>query len=212
MWHRVELGFTIHDTTGSYELRVDETTVLSGTNVDTRNGTPTTVNAVGLGISLNELIVDDLTFNDNAGSAPNNTFLGDLSVEQLVATSDVTVAMTRSTGATNFSCVDEGALSTTDYVTAASAMSDKYGLADLAATPATIFAVATRYHANKDNTGTCDMRARLHSGASIGDGATVGMNTSGRFYTDIFETDPQGGGAWTGARVNALNVEIERTA
>jgi hypothetical protein len=208
-WHRIELGFVIHDTTGSVELRVDGAVVLTLTNVDTRNGATTDVNTFILGNAgtSNDTYIDDVTLCDSP-----TQFLGDLHIEQLVPTSNAAVTWTPSTGA-NYATVDEARVSTTDYVTAPTAgLIDRYGMADMAASPTTVFAVQTLHHANKDDTGTCTMRANVISGASTGNGATRGMNSTPFIYADIFTTDPQGGAAWTGARVNAMQLEIERVS
>ena len=37
-WHYIEVKVVVHDTAGSYEIRVDGVTVLSDTDVDTRGG------------------------------------------------------------------------------------------------------------------------------------------------------------------------------
>jgi hypothetical protein len=210
-WHRVELGFVISDTVGSYELRVDGATVLSATGVDTQNGVTTGVNVLIVANQQNVTIThDDITFNDTTGPAPNNTFLGDLHIEQLVPTSDSSIAWTRSTGASNFSCVDEARISTTDYITIAAPGTDRYGLKDVTNTPAQIFGVNVSFHGNKDNTGACDIRANLVSGGTVGTGTTRSMNTAAMLYTELFETDPDTGSAWTGAAVNNLMTEVER--
>ena len=106
--------------------------------------------------------------------------------------------------------MDEDARDTADFVTAAGALEDRYGVTDLSTTPANVLAVQMLISARKSDVGACTMRTRLVSGASIANGATVSPNTANAVLTDIIETDPDGGGAWTAARVNAAQIGIQR--
>lgn len=59
--------------------------------------------------------------------------------------------------------------------------------------------------------GDGSLQVSLISGASTGTGTDRALDTDYAYGTDIFETDPQGAGAWTPSRVNALQLQLSRT-
>lgn len=64
-WYYIEWSFTISDTVGTMRVDVNGTNVINLTNVDTRNGTPTTVNSLVLGSNNNgNPYFDDLYLTD----------------------------------------------------------------------------------------------------------------------------------------------------
>lgn len=211
-WHRIELFVVQDDAAGQYALRVDGSTVIPlVTGADTRNGADTTFTRVTWGnLQGVNTTVDDYTFNDSTGSV-NNSWLGDLCIETLRPNADVSINWTRNVGTSNWDAVDEQQLSTGEFLSTASLVKDRLGLTNLTGTPATIFGISSIYHADKNGAGPSSMRANLNSGGSIANGTTRNMNTSAFTYMEpITELDPQGSVAWSAARVNALDVEIER--
>ena len=89
-WRYLEFKTTIHDSTGSYELRLDGATVLSASGVDTRNGGSGYVDRINLsgvsgnafGYQLEDLYVLDGVDSGVAGN-PNDDFWGDTRIECL---------------------------------------------------------------------------------------------------------------------------------
>ena len=115
-WHYIECEVTISDTVGVFSVWVDGVQRLNLTGQDTRNGAPTTVDAIVIGnisaaAGQGTHQFDDLYVNDTASK------IGERRVETLYPTSDVTQVFARSAGAVNFSLVDEAQVNgDTDYV------------------------------------------------------------------------------------------------
>ncbi len=79
-WYWLELKVKCHNSTGTYELRIGETDVLSATGVDTKHGTDD-YSVIRLGSSSASLDIeyDDFYVCDSTGST-NNDFLGNCAV------------------------------------------------------------------------------------------------------------------------------------
>ncbi len=85
--------------------------------------------------------------------------------------------------------------------------SDLYGIAPIASTPLTTFAVTTRAYAIKSDAGTRTMAVQLKSGASTVASPTVVLTPSNWQWAWRHDTlDPQTGSAWTAAAVNVAQV------
>jgi hypothetical protein len=85
--------------------------------------------------------------------------------------------------------------------------SDLYGIAPIASTPLTTYAVTTRAYAIKSDAGTRTMAVQLKSGSSTVASPTVVLTPSNwqwAWRTDT--TDPATGAAWTAAAVNVAQV------
>ena len=78
VWQYVELRARIHDTAGYVQLRVNGVQVAAASNVDTRNGTGTTINTIALAGhgTATTADYDDLVWQNE----PDDTFLGDVTV------------------------------------------------------------------------------------------------------------------------------------
>ena len=65
-WYYIEFSVTISDTVGTVRVDVDGRTVINQTGLDTRNGTPTTVNLLSLGSNNSTgVYFDDLYISDS---------------------------------------------------------------------------------------------------------------------------------------------------
>ncbi len=85
--------------------------------------------------------------------------------------------------------------------------SDLYGIAAIASTPLTTFAVVTRAYAIKSDAGTRTMAVQLKSGASTVASPTVVLTPSNWQWAWRHDTtDPQTGSAWTAAAVNTALI------
>lgn len=84
---------------------------------------------------------------------------------------------------------------------------DLYGIAPIASTPLTTYAVTTRAYMLKSDAGTRTAAVQLKSGSSTVASPTVVLTTSSWQWAWRHDTlDPQTGAAWTAAAVNVAQV------
>jgi hypothetical protein len=210
-WHHFQFKVTINNTTGRVEMRQDGHAADdydSGPVLNTRNGsTNAYCNKLIFNQTDNATFLDDFYLFNDQGAAPN-TWQGDVRAVQLMPSSDSSVTWTRSTGATNASCVDEPSeTGDTDYVSTLTVNAvDQYGTAALATTPNAIIGVVTKALVRMDDVGPHSCKTRLTSNAVTGDSATLSLSSSYQWIWSNYITDPSGGAAWTAARVNAATI------
>ncbi len=214
-WYYIEIKATIHDTTGSVELRVDGVTVASATGIDTRNGATGVIDnlAVAWANSGTSQLsyFDDLYVCDQSGLV-NNDFLGDVRVQAILpngnGNSSVLVG-SDGNSTDNYLLVDENPPNTTDYVESSTpGDKDTYAFADVSPTSGTVHAVQVLPYAVKTDAGARSIVsvARL-SGTEV-DSAAKTLSTTWRYLSDIRETKP-GGGAWSISDVNAAEFGVK---
>ena len=217
IWMYLELKVVVHDSAGSFELRMNGTSIVSASGVDTRNGGTGVINEFmlfdtgGSGANDNDNSwMDDLYFCNNIGPVSNN-FLGDIRVQYLVPTGvGAKTQFTPSTGS-NWQTVDETAPSDTDYNSASTpGAMDLFGMANLSGN-GLVYGVQTILRGKKDDAG--------FRGAKPAFFKANGTGSTDRYYTgtqspvgdtfypapiQIYNTSPDTGVAWTVDEVNAL--------
>lgn len=216
-WYYVELKATIHDTTGSYELRINGGADVSGSSVDTRNGGASgVIDTIQLGSYAT--IGTPASYDDfyicNQSGATNNNFLGDCRIDTLYPTSDGNYsAFTPSTGTTHYTLVDESTPNTTDYNSGVnSGDRDSYGYQDLSSiTNQTIYAVQINAAALKSDAGARSLGTMSRLSGTDKDGTGAALGTSQMYISEIQETDPSSA-AWTQSNVNAAEFGVKVTA
>jgi hypothetical protein len=217
----VEFKATIHNSAGTYDVRVNGASVLSGTGADTQESGAAQWTALLLGIhepttnpgsSVNEREYDDLYVLDGSGSAPWNTFLGDCRVDARYPTAaGATTGWTPSAGA-NDACVDETAPNDdTDSVSAASSpLTDTYTYQDAPVVGATIYGVQHCLSVKKSDAGTCTVApVTRHSGTDYV-GSTISPGTSYSYGLVVQATNPGTSAQWTEAGFNAAEFGVKR--
>ena len=217
----IEFKAVISDASGTAEVKVDGSSKLALTSQDTKNTANATANQILIGSGSGTLggnqDFDDLYICDGTGSAPNNTFLGDVRVDALFPTgAGNTTELTRggADSGANWSQVEETAPnSDTDYNEHATVGNkDDYSFGDIAHTPVAIFGVQILARAKKDDAGARSLATVTRSGGTDFDGATQALSTSYIYYSDIREVDPATSAAWTAANLNAANFGVKVAA
>lgn len=218
VYYYIELKATIHDTTGSYTLRINGVNELTATNIDTRNGLTGVIDLVKLGGTGSGFVGstqywDDFVILDTTGSAPTNDFLGDVRVQALLPNGNGNSSMlvgSDGNSTDNYLLVDETTPSSADYVES-STVNDKdtYAFGDLTPTSGTVYGVQVLPYAAKTDAGTRSIVsvARL-SGGTEADSADKTLSTSYAYLPDIRETKP-GGGAWSISDVNSAEFGVK---
>ena len=219
-WNYVELSATINNTTGSYEVRLNGVTEMSATGIDTQSTANASADRVYVGqvsglFGMSGFITgafDDVYICDGQGSAPWNTFLGDVRIQALMPTADGDLSqLTPSTGTAHYALVDEVPPNDdTDYVSSANAGdTDLFQLGDVAAVSGSILGLQVLAYARKDDAGTRTLAPVLKTGGVEHDGTAVGLGTSYTYLRQLWETNPGTGLPWTIADVNALQAGVK---
>lgn len=212
VYYYIELKVTIDNTTGSAEVRIDELSKLSLSNVDTQNSANAYASTVKLGVvgAANHYF-DDLYICDGSGTA-NNNFLGTCQVDALLPNAEGTnLQWTPSTGTLHYAVVDESPPNTTDYVSdAVAANRDSWNYPALPAiTNPSVIGVQLILVAQKDDTGARSIKPLCKSGATTNVLAAQALNTAWTAHLGIWETNPNTATAWTIATVEAAEFGVE---
>lgn len=220
-WVYLSFKTTINNTTGSYDLYVDLSSVASDTNVDTQNGgTAAWTNVLFRGLSGIQVRFDDVYVLDGVSSgisgALNNDILGNVRVTSVLPSTDATspgtyADFTPSSGSDHGAMVDEATPDgdTTYNAGTAAAQKDTYQYPALSISGATIHGVKTAAYARKTDAGARTVGPFIRSGGSDYQGTEVSLPTSYTFLTEIFQADPDTGVAWTEAGVDATQFGLE---
>lgn len=224
-WMYLEVLVAIHDTTGTYEVRVDTVNRLSAVSQDTRNGGTGVWTNVGLSGPFTGASTwayfDDLYVLDGSG-ASNNTFLGVQRVDNTLPKTDAAGAgtnsgFTPSTGSDHGALVDEASPNgDTDYNASSTLNSkDTYHVTALPS-GGTITAVMIKGFMKKTDAGARSIKYVTRSGGTDYDSASdLNPLTSYSFVkptadsSHIREVDPATAAAWTAANVNACEIGVK---
>lgn len=217
-WQYVEALVTLSDTVGVVTVRVNGAQVLNLTSQDTKNsGTKTVLDSVLVGrtsaATATDESYDDLYICNGAGSAPSNTFLGDVRVRTLAPdgngnSSQLVGSDGNSTN--NYQLVDETPPDTADYVgSATSGDKDTYTFGNLTELTGTVFGVQRATYALKTDAGSRSIAHVVRSGGTDYDGSDLTLATSAAFSMSLREQDPATSAAWTISGVNNAEFGVK---
>ena len=208
VWYYLELAYNIHDSTGSWEFRVNGTAFIGPTSsLDTRNGGTSGV-------------CDQINLSETAGGTQNiddfyyatgSDFQGDCRVLTKLPSGEGALSdWTPSTGTDNAALVDETAPNgDTDYVSSSTAnQRDTYLYPDLGVT-GTVKAVQVNMYARKDDAGTRQIAPVIRQGGSNFDGTAQNLSTTFAYYWQLYTQDPNSAAAWNVAGVNSAEFGIK---
>ena len=213
-WHYVELKVTIHDTTGSYEVRVDGVNVLNATGVDTRNGGAAgLLNLLVLG-SHSSATYDDLYILDTTG-AINNDFLGPgARVLQLLPDSAGDDTDFTPLAGNNYAAVDESPTPDGDTSYVASATSghrDLYNLSSLTSQLAagTVQGIRVKVSMKKDDVDAVSAKIAIKNGTTVSYGSDQACAEAYDVYEKFWELNPDDAAQFEIADIDALQIGLE---
>jgi hypothetical protein len=210
----VEIKVTIDSSAGAVVVRLGGVDEINVSGVDTQTTGNAYTNLVSffnnLPAAVSDQALDDVYACDTTGLAPYNDFLGEIRIETLYPTSNVSVTWTPLAN-TNWQEVSEHNMdSDTSYNSKGSSGIDTFGISGLSSTPTTIFATAVISSARKDDVKGLQYRNKLISGGTTTDGSTSALATVYQYVRDTYLTDPDTSAAWIGAGVGAVNIGYER--
>lgn len=203
--------------TGSYEIRVNNTTVLTGSSVQTANSGTTNWSVLRMfsDATVNHLatgnwIVDDLYLLDGS-TGVNNDFLGDgrCMMELPNTGNGANAAWTPSTGTDHGALVDENPPNTSDYNSSNTAgQRDTYVYPALGVT-GTVKMVQTCLYTKKSDAGARTI-APVHRISGVNyDGAAVSPSTSVGYLLQVYDQSPATAAAWTVSEIDGAETGIK---
>ena len=211
-WAYIELRAKIDPTAGVATLKINGNIEATFSGNTKNTGTSNNIDGVTFtnNGTLGSALFDDLYILDATGSAPYNTYLGDVRVHTMVPTAaGNSTQFAPSTGA-NYTTVDELPYSATDYVTSnAPTTRDTYQMSDLPAGVATIYAVQNNVIAKKTDAGTIGVKPVVRSGTTNYYGSTAGLTANDITIMDLRIQDPNTSASWTANGVNNMEAGME---
>jgi hypothetical protein len=209
-WIYVEVSATIADAGGTCEVRVNGVTVINFTGDTRSGGTSTNIDSISQAQYDIGSVWDDLYVCNSIGSAPHNTFLGEIRIHSLSPNAaGSSTQWTPDTG-TNFSRVNEVPYSAANYVqSGTSGQRDTYLIADLPASAGSVLAVQNNVIAKKTDVAPISIKPAIKSGASVYYGTTTALTVGDTTTMDLRVIDPNTSSAWTPSGVNALEGGFE---
>ncbi len=216
----IEVKVTIGNA-GSYEVRLNGNTVLSGSGVDTQYTANAYADAPDLFMyqpaDAQSIGFDDYYVCDGSGTV-NNDFLGDIRVQAVYPDADGTYSdFTGQDGDSvdNRLNVDEAAPdSDTTYNASANAGDkDSFGFGDITPTAAVIKGIQVTLDGRKDDAGSRQVRGFLRIGGTDYpcDTADV-LDTYNQLGRTVVETNPDTSAAFTREEIAALEAGYELVA
>lgn len=214
-WYYIEVKAFQSGASGTVELYLNGVSEIAST---TANVGSANFDNIGIAISSGATQdYDDIYVVDTTGSSPTNTFLGDVRVETLAATSEgANTAWTLGAGASKTAAVSDATSydSDTGYIhNSTPGDRQTFGMADLAISSGTVFAVQTNLVARKDDAGTRTIAPVIRLGGVNYDGTTsAGLSTSYLVYSQIYDRLDPAGNAWSVTNVNAMETGVKTVA
>lgn len=211
-WYSVQIKFTIHDSTGNYNVLVNSVSEFSATNVDTRNSGNATVDRFRFiqanGTNL-QFRIDDFVCGTSSDTSNTTDLIGDVHVYVSApnAVGDTT-GWTPDSGS-NYSRVNETpADDDTSFVyTAGVSNDDLYNFTDLSIT-GTILGVGLQLVHRDEASGARTIKGLCKSGTVTEQGPTISPSTSYGVTQIIIQNDPNTGVAWTQSNLNSAQFGV----
>lgn len=210
-YHYIECEIVVSDTVGVFKAWIDGVQVIDLTNIDTlqtANANISTISIPMFSTQEAEYYYDDLYITDGAR-------LGEIRIVSLSPTADTADKdWVPNSGVTNYTQVDDvvSDLEATYVQGSVVGDLDLYTFAALPASMDNIIAVAPLHYSRKTDAGVRSTRGVIKSGSDIANGPATPETSAYSTKQFIQTVDPQGGGAWTQARVNGMQVGVEITA
>jgi hypothetical protein len=203
VWYFIEFKCTINNSTGAVSVKVNGTTDISASSVDTQVSGNASANKFELANTGSSNFYDDIYICDSTGSF-NNDFLGDVCVETIFPDGAGNSTTWTPLSGSNFSNVDEIAVDDdTSYVSTATATNvDTYTYGNLSFANTVVKGLSVNVVNRKDDAGARTLAPVVRSGGTDYVGTTQSSFDS---YTDAwqaYDTNPDTSTAWTPSEVN----------
>lgn len=205
-WHYIEIDTTINNATGSVEVWVDGSSVLTFGPGDTQGQAVATVSALQY---PGDNSYDDLYCLDKTGTE-NNARLGDVRIMAINPASPGSQTDWVSNSLTNWRSVDVN--EDADFTfneTGTPGAEDLHTFQDCPFDTGSILAVQVSTTAKRGVDATHDFRSLVRTGGTTFPQTTVALATTYSTAVDIVELNPDTAAAWTPAEVSAAEFGYE---
>ena len=207
-----EFKAIIDNTTGAYEVRLNEVNILSATSVDTQQTANAYATRYMLGTDLGGGTVTYTWSDFNVQIGSTLSFFGDARVDFKPLDGDGNYSdLTPSSGVDHYLLVDETVLDAGDNVSGSTVTNKDSFTTTAMATLAseTIHAVRVISAMKKSDSGTRSAKLGFRSSTTDSVGSAIALSTSDVYYNEILETDPATAAAWIAAGVDAAEPIVE---
>ena len=214
IWNHLVVKIFLNDTTGTVETWLNGVKDIDATGLDTLNSAGNTISRVRFDSwsSANPHALDDVYIGDDSGSDMTDQ-QGDCVVERLDPNANGTTNnFTASPAVANYLNVDDGDTpddDTTYNHSATATNKELYALTDIVGAVDTMHAVQVRARIRKEDAGSRTVDLICRNNVTEVNSAAKGLSTDYTYISEIYENDPDGGGNWTEADVNSMEVGIE---
>lgn len=207
----IELGGTIHDSTGSATVRLNGADLITVTNQDTRNGGTGVVDDIRFLGGISGSKAHDYYINDST-TAQNNTFAGDRRVDYLPPNAAGNYSQWTPSAGSNFQNVDDTDPDddTTYNETDVANEKDSYQHAALSSLVVEdINSVIMHCIVRKNDAGSRTLRHGVRSNTTEEVSSFIALATGFEYRQREYGLDPHTSAAWTKANVDALESLVE---
>ena len=213
-FHYIEFKVFINNSTGSFELKLDEESILSGTGLDTRNNDAEAneikhIRFNQISGAVNDTWYDDLYICDTTGSN-NNDFLGDCQVTTVFPKADGALEdWALQVGSDSFAMVDDNPPDDdSTYVESnTSGHKDSFDMVDVSSMTTILGVQLTEYAKFVSGSASIKHLARVGGANYLGSAKT--LESVYDFHTHVYEDDPDISSEWTIAGLNAAEFGME---
>lgn len=213
-WTYIEAKIVIHDSTGTYEVRVNGISVVDGTGIDTKNETDAGADLMAIfspGVSGADISVDDLYIDDDA-------FQGDCRIDALWPDGAGNYAQWTPTpsGSDNYENVDDAIDQDDDTTcndTGVLNEIDSFTFDNLdAVSGSSIKAVAVNLAARKTDAGARKITPLIRMSSTDYLGTEIDLSETYKTLQEVFENPPDAPSvAWEDSDVNSAEVGVKMT-
>lgn len=200
-YYFIELKVTFDNSAGSYELRVDGVTKLSGSGIDTTGTANNYANALLISNGETGGRVDDIYLCDNSGSN-NNDFLGEVRVKVVLANGTGNYAQWTPSAGSNYQNVDDNPPDDDTTFNSSSTVGQKDSF-DMQNVDINGNVKGIQIIPSVRNDGSGVARSLMRVSGTDYFGSNFSLTGSYKFHPQIQETNPNTGALWTVSQIDS---------
>lgn len=211
-WHYIELKFTIHNSAGVVQVKLNGAAEIASTSsLDTTNTANAYWNGFGFHVSYSDTrYVDDVYVLDTS-TGSNTDFLGPVVVAARYPDANGNHSDWTPNGGSNMGCVSEtfedGDGSFNQSATAGHI--DTYTMQNLPAAAGSVFAIAQHTVAAQDGGAARTIRQKVRIAGTNYNGANVNTSATYQMFSEYRDVSPATTSAWSVSEVNGMESGYE---